>query len=252
MDPIITNALMTFGAGFTGAALSKAEGPGQVLDDMMTLVGFEKLHEVAEKKRAMREQNIKEYKNSIATEIAKIQEENIQEPPLSIVGPALEASKYYVEEDELRSMFATLIASSMDKSKEDKTHPSFVEIIKQLSTLDAKILLSFKNSHSHPIGKLIEERPNGYFVIVDNFYLHETIENYYLPDISASVSNLTRLGLIEITDQEIIKSEYFMNNKTVTSYINSRINIDKSVLKMKSKRLDVTPYGKNFIWSCIY
>lgn len=52
MEPIITNALMTFGAGFVGATFSKAKGPGQALDDVMTLVGFDRLHEVAEKKRA--------------------------------------------------------------------------------------------------------------------------------------------------------------------------------------------------------
>lgn len=145
MDPIITNALMTFGAGFTGATFSKAKGPGQALDDVMTLVGFDKLHEVAEKKRTKRELNMQLYKDSIAQKIVAIPEEDLKDPPLSIVGPALEASKYYIEEETLREMFARLIASSMDERHSDIAHPSFVEIIKQLSPDDAIFLKKFNS-----------------------------------------------------------------------------------------------------------
>ncbi|WP_288394592.1 DUF4393 domain-containing protein [uncultured Vagococcus sp.] len=244
--PLITGAI----GGATSAGVFK--GPIQTLEDLWYInFGYKSSDKVAQlrEKQAI---NIEKMRNETITEAAKISPDDIQEPKLNIIGPALEASRYYIDEDELRNMFAKVIASSMDKSKENKIHPSFVEIIKQLSTLDAKILLSFNNSNSHPIGKLIEQRSNGYFIVVDNFYLHETIENYYLPDISASVSNLIRLGLIEITDQQIIESEYFMKNRTVTSFIDTLINTDKSVLNIKSKRLDVTPYGKNFIWTCTY
>ena len=78
---------------------------------------------------------------------------------------------------------------------------------------NAKILLSFENSHSHPVGKLVDERPNGYFVSADNFYLTESIDQYNLLDISASISNLIRLGLIEITDQQICDDDYYVSDK---------------------------------------
>src|SRR5690625_2537989 len=116
---IITSSLMTFGAGFAAAAITKAQGPGQALDDIMTLVGFERLHEVAERKRAKREANIQMYKESIAQKVSAIPEENLQEPPLSIVGPALEASKYYIEEEALREMFSSIISASMNSEKND-------------------------------------------------------------------------------------------------------------------------------------
>lgn len=233
MDPIITNALMTFGAGFTTAAITKAKGPGQALDDMMTLVGFEKLHEVAEKKRAKRDQNIKDYKNSIATEISKIPEENIQEPPLSIVGPALEASKFYIEEEDLRDMFAKLIAGSMDASKSSLSHPSFVEIIKQMSPQDAKLIkqiskngIAFGNiSCSTPLPEFpkypeheeikseirrlnqipkLPEFPDfesgSHFLIQENFFISDEFPDYLSN--SVSISSLSRLGLLRLVDLE--------------------------------------------------
>ncbi|WP_412095180.1 Abi-alpha family protein, partial [Bacillus haynesii] len=53
-------------------------------------------------------------------------EENLVEPPLHIIGPTIEASKFYFESDELRSMFSNLIAASIDSETINKTHPAFV------------------------------------------------------------------------------------------------------------------------------
>ncbi len=83
---------------------------------------------------------------------------------MSIVGPALEASRYYIEEEELRKMFAKLIASSMNKNKSEIsiTHPSFVEIIKQLTPLDAQILdFIINNNQTAPIVRIGIKYPNG-------------------------------------------------------------------------------------------
>ena len=82
--------------------------------------------------------NFEDYVSKIQNKTQEIPEEFLQEPKLNIVGPALEASKYYIDSEILREMFANLISSSVDSRKSSKTHPSFVEIIKQLSSLDAK------------------------------------------------------------------------------------------------------------------
>lgn len=48
--------------------------------------------------------------------IEKIPEENLKEPPINIVGPALEdIGKYYHNEKYLRTLFSNLISSSMNK-----------------------------------------------------------------------------------------------------------------------------------------
>ena len=66
---------------------------------------------------AKNEIDVENLRNSTLQEVATIPPENIQEPPLKILGPALEASKYYIEEEELRSMFAKILSSSFDNRK---------------------------------------------------------------------------------------------------------------------------------------
>lgn len=105
-------------------AIKKAENPARAIDDLMTLIGFEKLHEIAENRRNKYITNRNDFIQKLAKEIQDVVSkniENLQEPSLSIAGPALEASKFYLEEEELRNLFTKLIASSMDKSKMNST-----------------------------------------------------------------------------------------------------------------------------------
>ncbi len=90
------------------------------------------------KARIKKDHEIKLLRDEIELEISKVSIENLTEPPLNIVGPALEASKYYIEDPDIRSLFSKLIASSVNSMQSEKIHSSFVEIIKQLSPLDAR------------------------------------------------------------------------------------------------------------------
>lgn len=147
--PLITGAL----GGATTVGVFK--GPIQTLEDLWYInFGYKSSDKVAQlrEKQAI---NIEKLRDETIAETAKIHPDNIQEPKLSIIGPTLEASQYYIEEEELRSLFSKLLASSMDKSKNKILHPSFVEIIKQLSPEDALFLKEFKNSSRIPFGKIL-------------------------------------------------------------------------------------------------
>ena len=102
------------------------------------------LHE--SKSRAQQEQNLKNYLSSISGVIESTPDDKLCEPKLDIIGPAMEASKYYINTDEIRAMFVNLIGSSINIDTSKQVHHSFVEIIKQLSPLDAHILQEFKNN----------------------------------------------------------------------------------------------------------
>lgn len=198
MDPIITTALTTFASGFAGAALGKATGPGQVLDDLMVLAGFDKLHVAAEKRRVENELNIQQYKESIAQKVVAIPEENLQDPSLAVVGPAIEASKFYIEEEDMREMFANLIAASMDKTNDENIHPAFVEIIKQITPLDAANLRSVYYGNQ-VIGRVLMHKLSGGFTIsLDNLYVNKNVDCRQ-ESMAASIDNLVRLNLVEVT-----------------------------------------------------
>lgn len=253
MDPIITDALMTFSAGFMGAAFSKAKGPGKALDDIMTIVGFDKLNEVAEKKRAKREIVVQNYKESIAQNIVSIPEENIQEPPLAIVGPALEASKFYIEEDSLRKMFAKVIGLSMDDRFNDKIHPSFVEIIKQLSPHDAQVLQTIKSidlyvGSPYPAMQMVIESDSGTKIVFPLIVLFKG--DIPFDKNAISINNLERLGILKIDMGRWSADDSKYNSYHENYVIQQVLNVHPE-MSLKKGSFSLSDFGKNFIDLCV-
>lgn len=109
--------------GFLGGATSAGlfSGPVQTLQDWWYVNFGHTISTQAALLKATREANVEKLKNDILQEVASIPPENVQEPSIKILGPALEASKYYIEEKELRKMFAKIIANSLDSQKDRKS-----------------------------------------------------------------------------------------------------------------------------------
>lgn len=112
---------------------------------------------------------------------------------------ALESAKYCIEKDELRKMFIDLISSLLNSDYNNYLHPSFPQILKQLSPFDARLIqMIYKKDY-----------PNFYTLIKDN------ADNFYnfVNMLSLSLSNLEILGLIN------------QNKKTEYAEFNSDSNI---------------------------
>ena len=120
---------------FLDNALSPvAKEAGERLADMVSLV-FTPIV----KAKAKRDKNIEIFLKELDKEVKKIPEHKVKIPPLYIVGPALdEVFKFYHDEEYLRKMFAKLIASAMEE--DIIVHPSYLEIIKQISEYDLRII----------------------------------------------------------------------------------------------------------------
>lgn len=174
---------------------------------------------------------ITDFKARIDHKFQQIPPDHVQAPPFNIVGSALEASKYNIAVEELREMFANLIAHACDREMEPAIHPSFIFILTQISSLEASILASFRPKKNIQLGIKVSingrELPclddpcdSGVYAFPEQTY---PIVNYYLArndnrllaqanvmiqdeqysaeEVSAAVSNLVRLGLIEVSYQ---------------------------------------------------
>lgn len=288
----ITPFLPLISGAIGGAASSGVfKGPVQTLQDWWYVnYGYE-LSEKAALLKAQQELNIKKLQESTLEKVSQIKPENIQEPALNILGPALEASRFYIEEETLREMFAQVIASSMDKTKNRTMHPSFVETIKQLSSNDALFLKEFKTAKRLPYGKILsvenkEEVPdfpipelhNGQIEIPKSISLEEWNEKYAakskpfieyfyysnsmtdMGDNELSISSLARLGLINV------KEEATLLNKEVYSEIDDQFISLKEYyesneefnpveqgfhLELRIGTIDLTPFGISFFNTCV-
>lgn len=252
-----------------------AQRAGNTLSSIWT-IAFGGIDIYAEKKQLKRVHALNQFKEELERAVSSIPEENIVEPPLHIVGPSLEASKYYFENDKLRIMFANLISASMNADKISKTHPSFVEIIKQLSPLDAINLQIFKSTPQWPLVQYdyVTIDGMGSLTYKTNVFL-ENEENNDIDLNATSVSNLNRLGLLSITYDSYLQDETLYekyNNITLIQQERDRVRHYESIANtistkplppgkirissfkdiiMKKGMIEITPLGKNFIEMCI-
>ena len=145
-----------------------------------------------------RQLSFQSFKKEIKEAMSNIPPGDLQEPSISLLGPALEATSYYIEEETIRQMFASLIAASMDKRKNGQVHHSFVDVIKQMTPLDAKVLSKLDNPtillhyQTHD-----RNNPPNKVGITSDILLSDDFPEFD-NDVSLSIGNLARLGFLEI------------------------------------------------------
>lgn len=231
---------------------SIGENVGLLVDGVMGWLGY-----WGQKQQIKRRAYLEEYKKQIDQKIAKIPEENLIEPPVRVVGPAIEASKFFIEEATCREMFAELIASSCNRAVSGAVHPSFIEIIKQLSPLDAQFLLLLKKQSTFPIAELTEEDANGlltpyYNILFDFMAVPNDFTYTEHLDLSKTIDMLIRFGLL-IKNDRILQLNYdysgFKNHWLYGAA--ERALKEGSTLKIHPYRIELTLLGKDFVKSCV-
>lgn len=195
---------------------------------------FSPINYNAEKLRIKLAENLKKYEADIQRELSKIPEEKLVEPPMSIVGPAIEASKYYIDHDEMRKMYSKLIASSMNIDYTKKTHHAYVEIIKELSPLDA--------SNLQFIYKLK-------YLSEYDLVFSETSDETHLQ--AVSLNNLIRLGLVEKIRQDpnIKLVDRNMDGTYFDNYPDYELKICGS--SVERDQIYITSFGDDFCEICL-
>lgn len=226
---------------------------GNTLADIWYMV-FGKISYWTEKRKLKFAHSLEQFQQELNASISAIPPEKLEEPTLQVTAQALENAKYCITEAELREMFTSLISNSMNSDFSEYVRPSFAEIIKQMSPLDAKILKKFKSAPlpGIPICNYLVLTPGkpGQTTIMENVFLG-------LPDInldacSTSISSLERFGLIQIpTTQYLLPAErydVFKQHPTFRlfqqQYPNKEFSVEKKLAKL-------TPLGILFTKVCV-
>jgi len=181
----------------------------------------------------------------------------------ALAGPAIQAIRY--SSDEAREMYARLIAASMVKQSAPKAHPSFVEIIRQLTPDEAKILALFAKANVFPIVDLRSEekrRPDDKFGLkVSGWNL---LQNYSLLGVqagcefpkqaSAYIDNICRLGLAHIPEGRVTDDKFYEAILNDHTFLATQQSIDLNgsrASRVIPKRLEITAFGQEFRETCI-
>lgn len=84
---------------------------------------------------------VKDYLSAqVARKLANKPAAEIKSPDLVVAGPAMLNMRFAADAPHLREMYANLLATAMHAPSAEKAHPSFVQIIQQLSSPEAQIL----------------------------------------------------------------------------------------------------------------
>lgn len=236
MSKLITPEILDTGIKVLGLGIvaKSLDGPIQTINDIWGLFGGDWLH-------AKRLKCQQKYAEKIVEKVVNIPPEKLQEPKLSILGPALEASKFYIEEEEIREMFANLIAASMNSDYNDYIQHSFVEIIKQLTPYDAKLFKFLNNDFD-------------LYTDYDGIQSYQTEEFPNRKLNAISLNNLKRHGLIEIYDKysiEKVPSDPLSDILSKNSFHKSLLNPKKEYETHTSTYGYITELGKLFKKICL-
>ena len=195
----------------------------------------------------------------LAEKMRDTPEELIVPPENYVAVPALQQIAYCYDSDELRDMYANLLANSMNKVVKNGVHPGFVDIIKQLSPDEAKILKHMSSNKVLPtISLRYSYNDGGGIDVIKNFSNVGEIVGCENPkDIAKYFDNLIRLGLIvkgelsSLTDKT--KYEPLKNHRWIQLYATDEKAKASGFDKFSFSEcfVNLTNYGEDFCSICL-
>jgi len=203
----------------------------------------------------------------------KIPEEKRKTPEPEIAVPLVQALAYTAQNETLREMYLNLLANSMNTDKEKDVHPSFVELIKQMNSLDAKVFakLSIERGYQKVINPRIailkykfdffnetKSSDNFYFLnAMPEWFIGWTIEGYDIFDVSSSLVRLSKFGLIDLLSEQTAGEDGYQRLKENKELINilDRYKQVQSGLELEMRVIKslvyINEYGKQFKNACM-
>lgn len=197
---------------------------------------------------------------SLEKKLKDVPEENIITPDASIAVPTIEALRYTGQNEELREMFSTLLATAMNSSSARFAHPAFVEIIKQINHDEAKIIKYLTSGNATAIVRVRMFDPDSteerFAEPIANFSTLPFVANCTFPELGPSyLENLERLGLANISYDvySILPDAYvhIENHPIIQHWKDAAPSYNKR-FEIQRGAFTLTSFGKKFIKSCVY
>lgn len=148
-----------------------------------------------------------EFAQDYAEKIEDIPDENLQTPKASIAGPAFEGLAYSLDEPALKDMYLELLARASDERVASSAHPSFVQIIRELTSEEALYLPGYLGQANLMVGitqyraEFYPKPNNGYRVLYSHVLdIREAdLSPTYDQMVPTYVDNWVRLKLVEVS-----------------------------------------------------
>lgn len=161
-------------------------------------------------------------------------------PPNNIAVSAITSISMSSDSPELRDLYAELLLKAMDSRSQSMVHPSYINLISQLSPQEALVFISFNKIE----GTTVLEEKNARYSSTN-----KDIENQFLSyckelgfgechHAQLWLENLQRLKFVVLQEY----SEVYMD----TDYDNQSLGVAHKI----DRYLEITEYGRMFLEAC--
>lgn len=192
----------------------------------------------------------KRFGEDIAEKTKQIPPESLIEPKLLIAGPVIQNLAFTLEDPPLKDMYLELLGKAMDERQQGKAHPAFVEIIRQITSEEAKELNSILRANQIAIANIREARRGG-----GSVYRYEHLLDWRDPDnmpalnpkLPMMIINWIRLGLIEVDYDRWLRDDHhyaWIEHRPEFRTINE--GSPPKTISTQKGILSVTSFGKEF------
>ena len=196
-----------------------------------------------------------------------IPEKERVEPQLHIVGPTMESLKYNIMDDDLAELFSNLLVSDMDMRTQNLCTPAFVKVIEQLSPADARVFKAVFNECAKAeiipickvdLCKIDDEKRKIRKEYLPLYLVGIEVDRLNPNDVSKSLQNLERLGLLTIDFLKWRSDDEVYNKLIDNSYIESlkawanQITGESYIAKVDSQGLlELNDFARDFAKVCL-
>lgn len=210
--------------------------------------------------------NLQQFEEDLKDKVNQIPEDKQAEPSINIWGQTMDSLKWNMDDEQkhIRDMFTNILASDVNSDTKSKVQPAFIEIVRQMSREDAKLLADLVavstifNIYEERvyIRKIGEPKPQEYFPIrryICALSGHEEKDSLYDGDFEISLDNLKRLGIV--AESNGYYGEWKRAKKLEKNGEWSKFENDESCESVtditQNGSMEVTAFGKQFIQICL-
>lgn len=195
-----------------------------------------------------------DFERDLSEKLIDVPEVDLVAPKPTVAVPLVQALAYSHDEADLKEMYLNLLAAASTSDRSDSVHPSFVEVVKQLSSDECHVLNAILARGRIPmirIKKVFENRKS--FRILARHVLpiySATGDPVEKPRLSSWLGNWERLGLIECTFDQVLSFEGaydWIDERPELSWARRAIMSDPgTTIDVESGGVAVTARGEEF------
>lgn len=175
----------------------------------------------------------------VSEKYTQIPEERRTDANKGLIFKAFEDSRYSLSSEELRNLFANLIANSTDSKYLDQNSPYFSTVLKNLSVNEALFLNNFKHTQSIAIAKVrfTDSKDRQFFTDYKQDYVLNKNDNPKKETISIYSKEIDTLESLGITRRkygqfnnsernDLSKIKKHINNKHLEKNLNGHLELN--------------------------